>query len=334
VVLASLLAGSACVNLRLPIASSDGGGGDEPGPAEVSVEPTPEPPADAGRDRWPDAGQPSDVAVDLPAEPPPDATVASDGPMDAASDAASDVPPTSLLDGLVGYWRLDDRSSALVADSSPEGNDGTVMGAPTLDMTDLPALKFSDPGAYVFAGASDAVVVPDSPSLRPAKISISAWVNLASQNARGSNCGMAPAQLQYIVHRRNTRSAEGNFEGVALMKESSGTFGFLLTTNDGLPSYAHSITLAQTGTWYHLVATFDGVTMLLYVNGALEGFAGHMAPIDYDPTRPLFIARTGECGNTGEATWDARFNGTLDDLRIYDRVLTVGEIARLGAGEQ
>ena len=36
-------------------------------------------------------------------------------------------------------------------------------------------------------------------------------------------------------------------------------------------------TLAQVGTWYHLVGTFDTAVIQLYVNGALEGTRTHVA---------------------------------------------------------
>jgi hypothetical protein len=261
---------------------------------------------------------------------------AAGGSVDAAVDMG---PPSSLAMGLVGYWKLDSKSGALgniALDSSGMSNDGAIVGAPTLVTSGLPALAFPDPGAYGFLAQTDAVTVPDAASLRPPQISIAVWLKLASQNAR-QICGGASQQMQYVVHRRNPRGAQGMFEGVTLMKEAAGTFGFLLSTGAGQQDTAHSTTRPAVGNWYHVAATFDGTAggahqMVLYVNGVAEATVSHNSSISYDPTRPLFIARTGECGGAGEATWDAFFNGTLDDLRIYDRVLTAQEVISLAGG--
>ena len=330
---ACALTASACVDLSLPTDTADAGADVRPPPADagdagMDMPAVPDRPQDmAGEDARPDAVE---AGIDAPA----------DSGVDAPAMDAQDAPPDMLpstLSGLVGYWKLDDRSAALVQDSSGLGNDGTVMGSPTLVTSGLPGLMFPDPGAFLLSGQNDAVVVPDQPgstSLQPARISISVWVKLASLTAR-STCGGAPSTDQYIVHRRNTRGAAGNFEAFALMKYESGTFGFLLATNAGQADAAKGLTLAQTGVWYHLVGTFDGSGVIqLYVNGSFEGSHSHSYPIDYDPTRPLFVGRTGECAPNGEgdATWDARLNGTIDDLRIYDRVLTLDEITRLARG--
>jgi len=312
---------SACVDLGLPVDKGDASP-DRP-PATDAADAPLDSPADLAAEH---ADETPDAGVDAPdgAPPPPD---------------AADALPSTLT-GLVGYWKMDDRSAALVEDSSGLGNNGTVMGSPTLvtGASNLPGLAFPDPGAFGFGvtGQTDAVVVPDqagSASLRPAQISISVWVKLASLAAR-STCGAAPGLQQYIVHRRNTRGALGMFEGFALMKDATGPWGFLLATNNAQQDYVHGIVPAEVGTWYHVVGTFDGSVIQLYVNGSFQGAHAHPYPIDYDPTRPLFIGRTGECAPNGEgdATWDARFNGVMDDLRIYDRVLTLDEITRLSRG--
>jgi hypothetical protein len=67
------------------------------------------------------------------------------------------------------------------------------------------------------------------------------------------------------------------------------------------------------------------------VNGNLERTTGHTDPIAYDTTRPLYIGRSGECGN-GNAIWDARLNGALDDIRIYNRELSQDEVSMLWGG--
>ncbi len=77
-----------------------------------------------------------------------------------------------------------------------------------------------------------------------------------------------------------------------------------------------------TNTWYHVAVTFDDAsdTAQLFVNGVLEHARSHTSTItanDY----PLGIGRDGRHGDT--------FTGRIDNVRIYDRVLTSDEIEEL-----
>ena len=78
----------------------------------------------------------------------------------------------------------------------------------------------------------------------------------------------------------------------------------------------------STGQWTHLAVTRDGISgaVKLYVNGVL----------DASGTAGTAVLNANPIINIGGNTLDGRyFNGTLDDVRIYSRVLTPGEIATL-----
>ena len=77
------------------------------------------------------------------------------------------------------------------------------------------------------------------------------------------------------------------------------------------------------GMWHHVVATYDGDTMQLYHDGALaETTSG--AGMVLDQSRPLLIGARSDAGSAG-----AFFSGSIDDVRIYNRVLSDAEIAGL-----
>lgn len=301
---AALAAGGACVNLSPP-AQRDGGTPDGPE-------------TEAAAERWDGSGEHDWSDADG------DAAEAAGGAGGSGS---------TLRDGLVGYWKLDEPAgTAIAADSSDAmRNSGSIVGSPGRVTSALPPVSFSDGGAFSF-GMNDWVEVPDDPSLRPAAISIAVWVKLTNLTA-SAVCGAASNQMQYLVHRRNTRGAAGMFEGVALLKDGA-TFRLLLSSaSTGAQGSARSTTAPAVGAWVHLVGTYDGASRIqMFVNGSLEGTGAFSGAIDYDPTRPLFIARTGECGGAGEALWDAHLAGALDDVRIYNRVLSATEVMRLYAG--
>ncbi|HYF01407.1 MAG TPA: LamG domain-containing protein, partial [Planctomycetota bacterium] len=191
------------------------------------------------------------------------------------------------------------------------------------------ALDFENPRSLRMTGNFDSLTIPDDASLKPAAVTVSAWVRL---NALTSNAtsGLASNTGQYFVFKRNSRI--GQFEGYSLHKYGA-TFRFCVSNAAGTQGEAFSTTNAAAGVWYHLVGTFEKPNVRLYVNGRLESTVAHNFDLDYG-ARPLFIGRTGEDGEAGEGNWDADLNGWIDDVRIYSRALSAAEISNLARGRQ
>jgi hypothetical protein len=75
----------------------------------------------------------------------------------------------------------------------------------------------------------------------------------------------------------------------------------------------------STYTWYHIVATFNGSMISLYVNGNLkDSYSTTILPITTLET-PLWIGGLPS----------AYFSGMLDDIAIFNRSLSSTEVARL-----
>src|SRR5262249_28123429 len=70
-------------------------------------------------------------------------------------------------------------------------------------------------------------------------------------------------------------------------------------------------------TWSHIATTYDGTTIRLYVNGALVRSRSAAGTI-MTTTNPLRIG-----GNAIRSEW---FDGRIDEVRIYNRALSGGEI--------
>jgi hypothetical protein len=83
--------------------------------------------------------------------------------------------------------------------------------------------------------------------------------------------------------------------------------------------------LITPGTWYHAVATWDGANMKIYINGTQQGVAVAFTGIVYDAGNVMTtIGGNNSSGN--------RWNGAIDDARIYNRVLSASEISALYSG--
>ena len=87
------------------------------------------------------------------------------------------------------------------------------------------------------------------------------------------------------------------------------------------PAYVISKPLANT--WHHMAATRDNNTYKFYIDGKLVGSSGIQTPgIDPITTSEYNL---GYCFNAGYRYW----KGSLDDLRIYRRVISATEVQAL-----
>jgi Concanavalin A-like lectin/glucanases superfamily len=75
--------------------------------------------------------------------------------------------------------------------------------------------------------------------------------------------------------------------------------------------------------WYHLVATFSPTKTDLYINGVLDNSGAATEAVIYYTHNGAHIG-TENCGATLET-----FNGKMDDIRIYNRVLSASEVSQL-----
>jgi hypothetical protein len=229
----------------------------------------------------------------------------------SAAQAQICIPPPS---GLVGWWPGNGNVHDAVA-----GNDGQLAG----DATFAPAVVNQ---GFKLDGFSDYVEIPDSPALKPAQVSVEAWVRFDSLTTPIVS-QFGAVGLEYIVFKKNTRTF--NFEAYALRKQrQSGVDRLAFSIGDvtgiGTLAVALSTTPIVVGEFYHVVGTYDGSHVRLYVNGSLEGEAPTAVPIDYG-TRPVFI------GTSGETVFDGKLNGVVDEASIYNRALDLSEVAALYA---
>ena len=201
-------------------------------------------------------------------------------------------PPVA---GLVGAWSFDAGAGPSVADSSGRGNTGTISGAIW-----SPAGRYGS--ALSFDGVNDLVTVADADSLDvTTTMTLEAWVR--------------PAVL-------------GTTWRTVVLKEQPGHLAYAMYagTESGVPAGhvyvggdhdARAATGLPLDTWSHLATTYDGTTVRLYVNGtqvAAEAVSGSI------------VTSTGALRFGGNTVWSEPFNGLIDEVRIYARVLSAGEI--------
>jgi gliding motility-associated-like protein len=207
--------------------------------------------------------------------------------------------PANLRNGLVGYWPFCGNAN----DASGNGNNGVVNGA-TLNSDRFNATNSS----YYFNGISDFIRVNNSSSIQtPNGITMNLWVQfrgLGLQSPRLFSKGWSPNGIELHTESNNNQKIRfgGTFSGAG--------YGPLSQT-----------TLAD-GLWYMITAVDDGQAKKIYVNGILEGSLTHnYGSIPVTAVDLLF-------GRNSQLTTDF-FNGSIDDVVLWNRPLTATEVAQL-----
>jgi Concanavalin A-like lectin/glucanases superfamily/Domain of unknown function (DUF1929)/Bacterial Ig domain len=198
------------------------------------------------------------------------------------------------IPGLVGAYGFNEATGVQTHDSSGQGNTGTIAGA-----TWTPNGKYG--AALSFNGSS-------------------AWVTIADANSLDLTTGMT---LEAWVNP----SAGSGWRSVILKEDTSGLAYALYSANNASrpAGYVHTTTdMAVTGTsavalntWTHVAVTYNGATLRMYVNGTL---------VRSTSVPGAAIATGGPLRIGGNSVWGEYFKGAIDEVRLYNRALSVSEI--------
>ena len=123
-------------------------------------------------------------------------------------------------------------------------------------------------------------------------------------------------QLENGTARALMSNEEYNTSGFRFALMSNNTLQFWSTQSGG--TLGLSSGALATNTWYRVAVTFDGTTGTLYINGTQSAAAtGHVV------SNPLPISVGNGIGGF------APFDGTVDELQIFNRALTAVEVSAL-----
>ena len=222
-----------------------------------------------------------------------------------SSTTSATIPsPASAQAGLMGYWSFNEGNGTIAKDSSGNGNDGTISGATWATG------KFGN--ALNFDGNADSVKLPNTAINGLTDITFTAWIktdaNKSTGIITGNKSGMDNEFLLFI---------DGGYLSPYVKNQS---FLAKKKITDGL---WHFIAVGRTG---------NTGEVLVYVDGQLD--TRNMLPagkLVIDPNG-LWIGREQDCVG---GCWDTNqdFQGYLDEVAIYNRVLSQAEIqAAMGTG--
>lgn len=218
-----------------------------------------------------------------------------------------------LAKGLLAYYPFNGNFN----DESGNGNNATAMNGAFLT-TDFLGRTNKSAG---FDGINDYLIVPGSNKLDADSITLSFQVMVNNSNRRN-----------VTVSRINYATGASEIFGVHESQPTDNKWSFGITpgTDDCSKMYSYDTTLAtyanppiQTGRWYNIIATFGSGIQKIYVDGVLQS----------SKTRSFQTAK--KCANADlliGGWWKSdivSIDGKIDEVRLYNRVLTECEISTL-----
>ncbi|MGH8021253.1 MAG: S8 family serine peptidase, partial [Opitutaceae bacterium] len=219
-------------------------------------------------------------------------------------------PPAA---GLVAWWNFNDTGST-ARDSSGLGRNGTFSGGGPARVPGI------ERGGVRFDGANGRIAF-SAPML--SSLSIAAWIDPAASGGASIFPRVVQMQSGLLFLGRDASAApdDGKFNTLKFARD---------TGTDARVWFAPPGTAGGAG-WSHVAATFDtsggeAATPRLYFEGRPQVVGTQSSA----PTTPAVSPTTGYIGDRGDG--GRPWNGAIDELRIYDRVLTRAEIAVLAHG--
>ena len=234
------------------------------------------------------------------------ATVVNDTAYSTASGLTNtDLSNASSTNGLVGYWPFDGRymlwssaTTSFAIDASGNDNNGALVG-----MNRTNAMVAGKSGqALSFNGSTQYVNGDNTTLIGTGATSVCAWIK---QSSFVGTMNAIVANTQFSFYTRSTNKT------------------LALTSNNGTTVVLSATQAIVNGVWQFVCGTRNASGQAsIYINGALSLAANRTSGT---PTVSTSVTCIGAKGN-GISNF---FAGSIDDVRIYNRVLSAGEITQL-----
>ena len=196
---------------------------------------------------------------------------------------------------------MDEGSGQYAIDFSGNGNSGEIH--------DAMRIRAGACGeALFFNGIDSYVAIPYRSNNHPAdEITVDLWFSVDSYDR------------QVLVSTYN----EG---GYRIAFDDGNDLWWTVATPRGdvsVPIQHDSIVLHR---WHHLAATYDGTSSKLYLDGVLRNTGNGTGSIVYTFANDVMLGVDAGAGNLPDPRCNGYFKGGLDEIRIYNRALTYGEV--------
>lgn len=211
---------------------------------------------------------------------------------------------SALSSGLAAYYPFDGNAN----DASGNGNNGTVTGNASL------TTGIYGQG-YAFDGLSSRINVGSNPSLdNLSSVTYSAWINIQGYSKNGHGFLVDKNYINLSWHHGGGGYHNDVISGAVSYSDTNS-----MATSQNLYSKINN-------TWTHVVMTFDAISknVSLYINGVEATYQVKTTGVGTKINDAVSVQYIGD-SSYGTRT----FNGSIDEVRIYNRALTATEVLEL-----
>ncbi|MCK5168721.1 MAG: LamG domain-containing protein [Bacteroidales bacterium] len=230
-------------------------------------------------------------------------------------------------DALIGHWAFDDGTGTTAKDYSDNGFDGTFgtetgfgAGVPTW-ATD----RYGNAGKAIAFDDGAKITVPYTSAVNPAQITIALWVKAAEIRESNRFLGLQ----SWNGYKFQLQSANKAYFTGCIDQAGSGVF----LQEDTEPEL-------DLNKWYHIAATWGSGQLIFYINGVLtrtvDGESGDLVTVTghdlvfgVGSSKYAATADNYDVDKIIPLDWGGYFHGTLDEIRMYNTVLTATQITSI-----
>ena len=207
----------------------------------------------------------------------------------------------NIPNGLVADWKFEENAGTTAYDSHLwQNTDGGQWG----NRNDI---KFASGSNLALNGSTDYVSIPHNNSLQPSNITVEYWIKGTLPQ---------PDPLYLVIDKSH---GFADFTGWVMQGDgTTGNIGWLFGDGAGFSNNSVASTSnILDNLWHHVVGTYNGTQLILYIDGVVNATKNTTAN----------IAANNRNVNIG-AWWGGGrwFRGFIDEARIYNRALNIDEI--------
>jgi hypothetical protein len=209
---------------------------------------------------------------------------------------------------VLGHWAFDEGAGQQAIDDTAHANDGRLGSSVGADGADPAWTGGHDAGSALSFGGAQHVAVADTPALEPAHVAVDAWVRRVG----------SPGLWRYVLSKGALscdRSAYALYSGW-----TGGMSFYVSSTSHYTISPEAPASLVWDGAWHHVVGSYDGQRVQLWVDGAQVG-AGTPASLSI----AYGVGSKGVYIGTYRGSCSLGFKGAIDDVRVWDGLPPVPE---------
>ncbi len=225
--------------------------------------------------------------------------------------------PTTL--GLVAYYPLDGNANDSGTNALSGATNGNAVWTTNRFGVASSALALDGSTGFVSVNDPGALLNFD---IRSNNYTVSTWVQFNAPLPKvGEQC--------ILIDRGTVLNPPTSY--TLTYSETLDAF-FIQMWDGGAFVQVNSAAAAVYGRWYHLAAVVANRVVRLYVNGvdvSVPSSNGGIAPGNFGTTKNLEGVRN--FGRFAGGGYGSYLNGSLDDIRFYNRALSSGEVAHLYA---